>query len=78
MNLLVLIMQLIVMSENFSVRATATRSDRPNKLANLNNSIWSKFKKLHLKFAKNVHEHRLQRYAKVSSEKSSKTTAHPR
>jgi hypothetical protein len=69
MNLLVLIMQRIVMSENFSVRATSARSDSPNKLTNLNNSIWSKLMKLHLKFAKNVQEHRVRRYVKASSKK---------
>jgi hypothetical protein len=68
-NLLVLIMQLIVMSENFSVRAISARRDSPDKLANLNNSIWSKLTKLHLKFVKNVQQHRVQMYVKASSEK---------
>jgi hypothetical protein len=67
MNLLVLIMQLIVMSENISVRATSVRSDSPNKLTNLKNSICSKLIELHTKFAKNVQEHGVRRYAKASS-----------
>jgi hypothetical protein len=70
MNLLVLIMHLIVMSENFSVWVTSARSDNPNKLANLNNSIWSKLMKIHLKFVKNVQEHRVRRYVKASSKKN--------
>jgi hypothetical protein len=57
MNLLILIMKLVMMSKNISIRVTSARSDSPNKHTNLNNSIRSEFTKLHLKLAKDAQEH---------------------
>jgi hypothetical protein len=49
MNFLVLIVQLIVMSENICSRMTSVRSNNTNKLANLNDSIRHLLMQLFLK-----------------------------
>jgi hypothetical protein len=69
MNLLVLIVQLIMMSENFSIKVIFARCDSPNKFADLDNIVWSKLMQLHQKLVKNIQEHRVWRYAKASNEK---------
>jgi hypothetical protein len=51
MNFLVLIVQLIVMSENICSRMTSARSNNTNKLANLNDSIRHLLMQLFLKLA---------------------------
>jgi hypothetical protein len=67
MNPLILIMKLVVVSENLGIRVTSAWSDSPNKLTNLNNSIRSELMKLHLKLVKDAQEHGVRRYAKASN-----------
>jgi hypothetical protein len=76
MNLLVLVMEFIVMSENISIRMTFARSNNRNEFAELHNSIGHELMELHTKFVKYIQKHRVRRYAKASNEKkSSNTTA---
>jgi hypothetical protein len=56
MNLFVLIVQLIMLSEDIHSRMTSVGSDRPDKLINLNNRIQCEMVQLHSKFAKNIHK----------------------
>jgi hypothetical protein len=59
MNLLVLIVQLLVMSDNACNRMTSARSNSPNKLADLNDGIWCQLMQLHLKFAQNIQKNQV-------------------
>jgi hypothetical protein len=54
MNLLVLIMQLIVLSEYISSRTASARSDRPDKFVDLNGGIRHQMEQLNPKFVHNV------------------------
>jgi hypothetical protein len=54
MNLLVLVMQLIVLSEDISSRMASARNDSLDKLVDLNNGIWRQVMQLDSKSAKNV------------------------
>jgi hypothetical protein len=52
MNHFVLVVQLVVMSENIHSRMTSARSNNPEKPANLNDSIPCQLMQLYLKLAK--------------------------
>jgi hypothetical protein len=62
------------MSENLNIRMTSSRSNIPNKFADLHNSIGCELMQLHTKFAKYIQKHRAQWYAKASNEKKSSNT----
>jgi hypothetical protein len=49
MNLLVLVVQLIVPSEDICNRLTPARSNSPDKFADLNNGIWCKLMQMYPK-----------------------------
>jgi hypothetical protein len=68
MNFLVLVVQLVVMSENVCSRMTSARDNSPDKLANLNDSIWCQLMQLHLKLAQNIQKDRVQSHMKTRSE----------
>jgi hypothetical protein len=53
-NVLDLIVQLIVMSETVYSRATTTRNNSPDKLANLNDSIRCQLMQLHPEPTQNI------------------------
>jgi hypothetical protein len=50
MNLLVLVVQLIVLSEDICSGPTPARSNYPDKLADLDDGIWRKLMQLHSEF----------------------------
>jgi hypothetical protein len=47
MNLLVLVVQLIMLSEDICSRLASTRSNSPDKFADLNDVIWCKLMQLY-------------------------------
>jgi hypothetical protein len=51
MNFLVLVVQLIVMSEHIRSRMTPARSDNPDEFPNLNYNIWCKLMQLNPELA---------------------------
>jgi hypothetical protein len=67
MNFLVLVVQLIVMSEYISSRMTTARSNSPDELANLNDSIRHQLMQLYLKFVQDVHKDWMRRHMKPDS-----------
>jgi hypothetical protein len=69
MNLLILIVQLIVLSEDSGSRMASVGSHSPDKLTNLNDSIWHQMVQLHSKFVQNVHMDQMRWHTKPSSEK---------
>jgi hypothetical protein len=68
MNLLVLVVQLIVLSEDIDSGMTSARSNNADKLANLDDSIRRQMMQLHSELTQNVHKDRMRRYVKPSSE----------
>jgi hypothetical protein len=69
MNLLVLIVQLIVLSEDIDSRMDPTGHDNLEKLTDMIDSIWRQMVQLHPKFAQDVHKDRMQRHMKPDSKK---------
>jgi hypothetical protein len=67
MNLLVLIAQFLVMSENICNRTTASRSNNPEKFANLNDSIQCQLMQLYPKLAQNIQKDQVRRHTETSS-----------
>jgi hypothetical protein len=67
MNTLILMVQLIMMSEIVCSRMTPTRSNSPNKLADLNDGIRHQLMQLHLKFTQNIQQNRVRWYTETSS-----------
>jgi hypothetical protein len=67
MNFLVLVVQLIVMSENIYSGMTFARSNNPDELANLNDSICCQLMQLYSEFEQNVHKDWMWWHAKPNS-----------
>jgi hypothetical protein len=68
MNLIVLIVQLIVLCEDIGGWTAPTGSDSPDKLTDLNDSIWHQMVQLHPKFAQDVHKDWMRWHTKPDSE----------
>jgi hypothetical protein len=66
MNLLILIVYLVVMSENICSRTTPARSNSASKLVDLNDDIRHQLMQLHLKFVKNIQKNKVRRYTVTS------------
>jgi hypothetical protein len=69
MNFLILMVQLIVMSENICSRMTTAGSNSRYELANLDDSIRRQLMQLHMKLAQNIHKDWMWWHAKPSSKK---------
>jgi hypothetical protein len=70
MNLLVLVVQRIVMSENICSRMTSTRSNNLDKLANLNDSIWCQLMQLYPELAQNIEKDWVRRHTETSNKET--------
>jgi hypothetical protein len=66
-NLFLLVLQLIVMSEHICGRTTPAKSNKPDELPNLNDSIRHKLMQLNPELAQDVHKNRMWQHAKASS-----------
>jgi hypothetical protein len=69
MNLLVLIVHLIVLSEDIGSWTAPTGSDSPDKHTNMSDSIRRQMVQLHSKFAQDVHKNWMRWHTKPNSEK---------
>jgi hypothetical protein len=69
MNLLILVVQLIVLCRDFGSWMTSTGSDRPNKLADLNDGIRCQMAQLNSEFVHNVHKNQMRWHTDPRSEK---------
>jgi hypothetical protein len=67
MNLFVLLVQLIVLSEDICSGPTLTRSNGPDKLTDMDDGIWRKLMQLYLEFTQNIHTDWMWRHLKPSS-----------
>jgi hypothetical protein len=67
MNLLFLIMQLIVMRKNVRSGMTSARSNSPDKLANMNDSVWCQLMQRHPELAQNIHNDRVRRHVETNN-----------
>jgi hypothetical protein len=69
MNLLVLVVQLMVLSEEIDSWTASAGSDRPDKLVDLNDGIRRQMVQLNSEFAQNVCKNQMWQHTKPNSEK---------
>jgi hypothetical protein len=67
LNLLILVVQLVVLSEDICSTMAPIRSSSPDKLIDLDDSIWRQLMQLYLELMQDVHKYWMWRHAKPSS-----------
>jgi hypothetical protein len=67
LNLLILVVQLVVPSKDICSRMAPTRSNSPDKLTDMEDSIQCQLMQLHLELKQDVHKNHMWGHAKPSS-----------
>jgi hypothetical protein len=67
LNLLILVVQLIVLSKDIYSRMAPTRSNNPDELTDLDDSIWCQLMQLHSELMQDVHMNWMWGHAKPRS-----------